>query len=385
MKVEQFIHQRPSVVPELIKFFSKRSLELTVVGGIPRDYLLSGVIGKDWDIEVSSSILSFSVSFWKDLAKELKVFGEVSNLSYQVIRLKVGEFEFEFSPPRIEVFSDADHHKNFEAEYDFSLLPEVCWRRRDFTINAIGFKLRADNIEVIDPFGGQEMLFQKYLHPCSEQFVKDPVRYLRAYRFSVRLGFSFTSTLKEYLKTMPQSFSSHYLHSEMKKSKAPLDFYLFLLKDGCRNLPVTDKKLLDDVFKKSLVEECNLYSWILSLEYHGVDAHPFCEYFGLSKPLLKKLSSFAKHSHEIENLDVESLKKDFSEVCESSELHLVFSWYFSAQQLLSKAETAFAKDFIRKVLPEWFYLLSFEPLKDVRHIEPVLRSKYIVWNLCQRI
>lgn len=385
MTVEKFIQQSPSTVLELIKFFSKRSLELTVVGGIPRDYLLTGIVGKDWDIEVSSSTLGFSLSFWKDLAKDLKVFGEVSNLSYHVIRLKVGEYEYEFSPPRIENFNDSDHHKNFEAEYDFGLLPQVCWKRRDFTINAIGFKLKQDGVEVVDPFGGQEMLFGKYLHPCSEQFVRDPVRYLRAYRFSLRLGFSFSETLATYLQKMPQSFSSHYLYSEMKKSKAPLDFYLSLIKGGCQNLPVIDSRLENDSFKKSLVDENNLYSWILALEFEGVNAEEFCQYFGLSKPLQKKLSSFAHHSKELNHIDLEFLKQDFKIVQDSSQLQLVFSWYFSAMQLFSKNETIFVREFVRLALPEWSYLFSFEPLKDVRHIEPVLRSKYIVWNLCQRI
>lgn len=385
MKVEHFRKVIPEQVSELISFFSKRNLGLTVVGGIPRDFLLTGELGKDWDIEVSSQTHAFSISFWKDLAKELRSMGEVTNLSYQVIRLKIQDYEFEFSPPRLEIFKESEDHKNFEAEFDFKLPPEDSWKRRDFTINAIGFKLSSDGVDVIDPFEGQKMLNQRILHPCSEQFVRDPVRYLRAYRFSVRLNFDFSSTLKNYLKNMPQQFSSHYLSSEMKKSKSPLKFYQRLLKAGCIGLPLKDETLHSGAFSQSLVDENNLYSWVMSLEYFEIDAKVFVDYFGLSIPLYKKLLSFSEISREIIHLDVEFLKQDFDIVKESRQLHCVFSWYFSALQLQSKPLTHFIKDFIKLHSKEWFYLLSFEPLKDVKHIEPSFRSKYIVWNLCQRI
>ncbi|MFA7612969.1 MAG: hypothetical protein WCY48_01945 [Candidatus Caldatribacteriota bacterium] len=385
MDPKDFLNKAPDLLFDLISFFSKRNLELTVVGGIPRDYLLEGIVGHDWDIEVSSSVHAFSVSFWKDLAKDLRPFGQVSNLAYQVIRLKTSDYEFEFSPPRIETFSDDDHHKNFEAEYDLKLAPELCWKRRDLTVNAIGFKLGMKGVEVIDPFEGLRMLREKTLHPCSEQFVKDPVRYLRAHRFALRLNFEFSDTLKKYLSSMPQGFSSFYLFSEMKKSRSPLKFYQRLLKEGCTKLPVSDEKIHSEAFEKSLVHPDNLYSWMMSLELCEIDSQNFCDYFGLSKPLQKKLASFAKVSKELSKIDVDFLKQDFAQVQESHELYVAFSWYYAAQQLASKGETSFINDFIKKLYPEWFYLLTFEPLKDVKHIEPTLRSRYIVWNLCQRI
>ena len=385
MKAENFLKTIPSFILEIITFFNKRNLDFTLVGGTPRDFLLNGVLGHDWDVEISSLTHGFSVSFWKEISKELRSFGEVSNLSYQVIRLKVGDYEFEFSPPRREVFEDSDHHKNFEAEFDFKLPPTECWIRRDFTVNAIGFKLTSTGLEVIDPFDGLTQLAQKMLHPCSADFTRDPVRYLRAYRFAEKLGFSFSETLKTYLSVMPKNFSAHYLFSEMKKSKSPLEFYQSLIKAGCQTLPILDEEVLSESFKKAVVEETNLYCWMMSLEFVGLAAEKFCEYFSLSKILCKKIISFADLSRRLSLIDVEILKNDFDIVKDSEELHLVFSWYFGAQQLISKSETHFADEFIKVKLPDWHHLLSFEPLKDVRHIDPPLRAKYIVWNLCQRI
>ncbi|HLT22798.1 MAG TPA: hypothetical protein VKZ84_05120, partial [Bacteriovoracaceae bacterium] len=158
-----------------------------------------------------------------------------------------------------------------------------------------------------------------------------------------------------------------------------------LLRNNCQELPVRDQLILDGKFKDSLIDEYNLYNWMLGLEFIGLSGEDFCDYFSLSKPLCKKLISFAQVSRNLFKLDVDYLKQDFEKVLESVELHTAFSWYYGAMQLSSKAETSFVRDFIKMVSPEWFYLLSFEPLKDVRHIDPPYRAKYIVWSLCQRI
>lgn len=385
IKTQQFFDLAPSIVSQIIDFFAKRGLELTVVGGVPRDYLLSGKIGRDWDVEISGQDLAFSVSFWKELARDLKVLGKVSNLSYQVIRLQVGDCEFEFSPPRTEVFNHELHHHNFEAKFDFKLDPSESWKRRDFTVNAIGFKLAPNDLQVIDPFAGQEMLQQKILHPCSENFKRDPVRYLRAYRFSQKLGFTFSPLLSEYLGEMTHDFSSHYLLSEMKKSHAPLKFYQCLIKANCQTLPLTDERILRHDFGLSLVDEFNLYAWVLSLEINSISSAEFSQYFNLASSITKKVISFSSLSRELAKIDVSFLKQEFAVVCHSSELHTVFSWYYAALQLASRSETAFTTEFSKKTLDDWCFLLQFEPLKDVKHIDPPLRAKYIVWNLCQRI
>ena len=380
-----FLKKMPAVLTELVEFFGKRDLELCVVGGIPRDFLLTSELGIDWDIEVFSSRAVFSHSFWKDLGRDLKSRGEVSFLPYEVIRLRVDGIEFEFSPPRKEIYNDALDHKNFEAEFDFRFLQSESWKRRDFTINAIGVHLKKNDLEIIDPFEGVRMLREKRLHPCSQDFVRDPVRYLRAYRFKEKLGFDFSQVLALELKKMSHTFSPHYLYSEMKKSKNALGFYRSLLKDGCETLPSRDAFIKGPEFESLLVESANLYSWIMALEFGGISSLEFAKYFGLSLPLQKKLNAFAAVSGKLKSIDLEIVQKDFEAVANSSELEIIYSWYYSALQLRMKSEISFIEKFIRTHLAEWALLLDLEALKDVRHIEPALRAKYIVWNLCQRL
>lgn len=56
--------------------------------------------------------------------------------------------------------------------------------RRDLTINAMA---RAENGELIDPFGGQNDLRNKVLRHVSAAFEEDPVRILRLARFAARM------------------------------------------------------------------------------------------------------------------------------------------------------------------------------------------------------
>ncbi len=380
-----FLKKMPVVLTELVEFFGKRDLELCVVGGIPRDFLLTSELGIDWDIEVFGPRAVFSHSFWKDLGRDLKSRGDVSFLPYEVIRLRVDGVEFEFSPPRKEIYNDSLDHKNFEAEFDFRFPQSDSWRRRDFTINAIGVHLKKNDLEIIDPFDGVRMLREKTLHPCSGDFVRDPVRYLRAYRFKEKLGFEFSPVLALELKKMSHTFSPHYLYSEMKKSKNALAFYRSLLNDGCETLPVKEAFIKNPEFESLLVESANLYSWIMALEFGGVPTLEFAKYFGLSLPLQKKLNAFAVASAKLKSIDLEFMQKDFEVVANSSELEILYSWYYSAMQLRMKSELSFIEKFIRTHLVEWALLLDLPALKDVRHIEPALRAKYIVWSLCQRL
>jgi poly(A) polymerase len=72
-------------------------------------------------------------------------------------------------------------------------------RRRDFTVNAIA---KAENGELIDLFEGQKDLADKLLRTPLEPIVTlsdDPLRALRAVRFSVKLGFRMAPDLQDAL------------------------------------------------------------------------------------------------------------------------------------------------------------------------------------------
>jgi poly(A) polymerase len=65
--------------------------------------------------------------------------------------------------------------------------------RRDFTVNAMAYPLTADPTvpaALLDPFRGQQALAEERLVPVSPRSLElDPLRLLRAFRFSLELGF----------------------------------------------------------------------------------------------------------------------------------------------------------------------------------------------------
>jgi poly(A) polymerase len=79
--------------------------------------------------------------------------------------------------------------------YDFaplmgpSIEEDLC--RRDFTINALAMELRALEMELIDPLHGRDDLRKGKIRACGPaSFDNDPLRLMRAIRFSAELDFS---------------------------------------------------------------------------------------------------------------------------------------------------------------------------------------------------
>ena len=159
-------------VPELSRAF--------LVGGCVRDALL-GLAVKDFDVEV------FGVSYER-LAKALRQWGRVDFVgqSFGVVKLTTGSgLAYDFSIPRRDR-KVAQGHKGFEVEFDASITPQEAASRRDFSINALMFDPRRN--EVLDFFGGQTDLRDRVLRHTSGAFVEDPLRVLRGMQFASRFN-----------------------------------------------------------------------------------------------------------------------------------------------------------------------------------------------------
>ena len=89
-------------------------------------------------------------------------------------------------------------YNGFEFNFDSSVTLEDDLFRRDLTINAMAMDLETK--EIIDPYNGQKDLKNKVINPVSEHFKEDPVRVLRAARFSATLQYSLSEKLITYTK-----------------------------------------------------------------------------------------------------------------------------------------------------------------------------------------
>jgi tRNA nucleotidyltransferase (CCA-adding enzyme) len=147
-----------------------------VVGGFVRDRLL-GQPSKDLDLEVFGLPPD-------DLKPLLARFGPVNTVGESFTVFKVQGLDV--SLPRRES-KVGRGHKGFVVHGDPFLPFDEAARRRDFTLNAIGWDPRTD--EYLDPHGGRADLEARVLRMVDARtFGEDSLRVLRALQFAGRFG-----------------------------------------------------------------------------------------------------------------------------------------------------------------------------------------------------
>lgn len=160
-----------------------------VVGGYVRDRLL-GRLSKDMDIVCLGS----GINLAQEVAGNLRPIPRVTVYSrFGTAMVRHGDMEIEFVGARKESYRFDSRKPTVE---EGSL--EDDQNRRDFTINALAVSLNERNFgEIIDPFGGlhhlEEKLIKTPLEP-GKTFSDDPLRMMRAIRFSTQLLFKIDLT-----------------------------------------------------------------------------------------------------------------------------------------------------------------------------------------------
>ncbi len=186
----------------IAKVAQKSEVETYVVGGYVRDKIL-GRPTKDIDIVVAGDGPSFAEELGAALPRtsEVKIFK-----NFGTAYLRVGDTDIEVVGARKESYSR--HSRNPEVEPGTL---EDDQNRRDFTINALAVSLnKPDFGTLIDPFGGLDdlhaQLIRTPLDPV-QTFSDDPLRMLRAVRFSAQLGFEIVPEAMEAMKQLNERIS----------------------------------------------------------------------------------------------------------------------------------------------------------------------------------
>jgi poly(A) polymerase len=180
--VYSFLNQ--NIFKQIAQCADELNVDAYVIGGFVRDIIMNRPT-KDIDV--------VTIGKGIDLAKKLhSKLGEEAHLSvfknFGTAQIKFRDLEIEFVGARKESYNRNSRKPIVE---DGSL--EDDQNRRDFTINALAIGLSKNNFgKLLDPFDGAGDIERKVIRTPLEPgitYSDDPLRMMRAIRFSSQLGF----------------------------------------------------------------------------------------------------------------------------------------------------------------------------------------------------
>jgi tRNA nucleotidyltransferase/poly(A) polymerase len=165
------------ILKEAAKIFLDAGKQVYLVGGAVRD-LLRGARASDWDLATDALAEEVTALFRRVIPTGIK---------HGTVTVRYRGREFEVTTFRAES-SYSDGRRPDRVEFGVSIEEDLA--RRDFTMNAIAYKLPSGPLT--DPFGGREDIgagLIRCVGKPEERFAEDGLRAMRAVRFASQLGF----------------------------------------------------------------------------------------------------------------------------------------------------------------------------------------------------
>lgn len=227
-KITQILTQK---IFDIIHACSKElNIECYVVGGFVRDYFLQRE-SKDIDIVAIGSGITLAKKVAENIGIPEKSIAIFKN--YGTAMFHYQGMDVEFVGARKESY--VSHSRNPIVE-EGSLQDDQ--NRRDFTINAMAVSLSEKNYgALLDPFKGLDDLHNKIIRtPLNPDltFSDDPLRMMRAIRFSTQLNFSIESNTLASIRSQSDRISivsKERIVEEINKillSKKPSDGFILM-------------------------------------------------------------------------------------------------------------------------------------------------------------
>lgn len=199
----------------LMDVLNARGYESYLVGGCVRDILL-GKTPHDYDITTQAT---------PEQVKELFPKTIDTGIQHGTVTVVMSSSQYEVTTMRTDgTYSDSRHPDSVAFTSDI----EKDLSRRDFTMNAIAAKVGSGdkdtvNLSLVDPFNGRRDIKRKAIvcvGDAKTRFQEDPLRLLRAIRFSVQLKFHVgieTETLINQMAPLLSHISVERIQDELRK------------------------------------------------------------------------------------------------------------------------------------------------------------------------
>ena len=342
--------------------FDAAGEELSLVGGPVRDAIL-GRVALDLDFTTSA-----------DPDKILKILKPLASATWDVgrefgtIAAQIGDHKIEITSYRADSY-DKDSRKP-TVEFGDNLEDDL--KRRDFTVNAMALRLPSKTF--VDPHQGlRDLMLETLRTPAAPEisFSDDPLRMMRAARFTSQLGFELDPAAFAAMRDMAsriEIISAERVRDELSKlliSKNPQPGLELLVESGIAELVLPELPALrlevdehhhhKDVYQHSLT----VVAQAISLEpQYGFDRDLTLRLAALlhdiGKPATRKLEqggSVTFHHHDVVGAKLAkkrltALRFDndtIKAVCRLIELHLRFFGY-SDQQWSDSAVRRYVRD-----------------------------------------
>lgn len=210
---------------KISKIFKLNQRNLYLVGGTVRDILLKQDI-HDFDL-ATDALPSEVVNL---LSKDFNL--NTSFIKYGIVRIKINNSFFDIASFRKECFYlDFRHPRKIK----FVRKMQIDVKRRDFTINAMYMD---DRFKLFDFYGGKKDLDNRLIRMVgnpSRRLKEDPLRILRAIRFSLVYRFYIDEKLKKAIK------NNVYLLSRLNPDK---------IKEELNKIKDVDQNILINIFNE---------------------------------------------------------------------------------------------------------------------------------------
>jgi len=223
-------------IKKILKKIESNGYEAYIVGGYVRDYILHI---PTTDVDICTNALPKDIMRIFDIKKE--------NTSYGSIKITTKKFNYDITTYRKE-----ENYKNRKPEtitYVNNLIDDI--KRRDFTINALC--MNSDGT-IIDLLNGIDDINNKVIRTIGNTNIKlteDPLRILRAIRFSIILDFQLDRGIKDFIsnnKSIVRTLSYTRKKEEIEKilvSKKAEDGLKFLKSNHfCEDLEIKYDKIV---------------------------------------------------------------------------------------------------------------------------------------------